>query len=560
MRNFTALRARSLSAPYQVAAVIASLGAATVLITYPQAFQLSRSVGLNQDALFSVWRLAWVAHALNTQPTRLFDANIFYPHARTLAYSDALLLPAVVVAPLQWCHVPPVVVYNVTLLSAFFFSAFAMWCLVRSLTDTWFAGIIVAIAFAFSTHQLEHFERLEIQLAFWMPLTLWALQRTAASGRTQDGLMVGGLVAAQAYSGIYNGIFLLTYLGVVAPCLVLIGSSRKRATIVAMVAGLILAFGLTLPYLIPYLHNRILLGDRSVDEIRSYSATYADYLTVHPNNVLYGARLSTTGHAERFLFPGVIVIVLALLGIRPRARPISIVYLVGLMFAAEASRGLNSPIYTWLHDHIFLYRGLRVPARFGVLAQLSVAVLAGFGIERLCAAITRSWLRVVVLAALLIGVVVEYRANPPLQPVEPQSKIYAWLRRQPPAPVMELPVADPSRLYSSNDVTYMVNSSGHWYPLLNGYSGFYPDSYILLLEAMRSFPSRDSLHYLVKVGVTYMLVHERYMSREEYRSLTSRLAVAADVERLATYFEGDYEVAAYRLTPRPPADRVEKED
>ena len=41
------------------------------------------------DGRFSVWNIAWVAHALSTDPLDLFDANIFYPHRRTLAFSES---------------------------------------------------------------------------------------------------------------------------------------------------------------------------------------------------------------------------------------------------------------------------------------------------------------------------------------------------------------------------------------------------------------------------------------------------------------------------------------
>src|SRR5207244_3051760 len=36
------------------------------------------------DCLLHAWTLAWDQHALATRPCRLLDANIFYPHARTL--------------------------------------------------------------------------------------------------------------------------------------------------------------------------------------------------------------------------------------------------------------------------------------------------------------------------------------------------------------------------------------------------------------------------------------------------------------------------------------------
>ena len=44
----------------------------------PQAFYLRSQVGPHYDALFGVWRVAWIAHQLRRDPAHLFDANIFY--------------------------------------------------------------------------------------------------------------------------------------------------------------------------------------------------------------------------------------------------------------------------------------------------------------------------------------------------------------------------------------------------------------------------------------------------------------------------------------------------
>ena len=77
-----------------------TLVALTVLVTWPQALHLAARIGAHDDPQFSIWRLAWIAHALRSDPWHLFDANIFYPAKGTLAFSDAMLLEGVLAAPL----------------------------------------------------------------------------------------------------------------------------------------------------------------------------------------------------------------------------------------------------------------------------------------------------------------------------------------------------------------------------------------------------------------------------------------------------------------------------
>ena len=42
----------------------------------------------NADTALNAWIVAWVAHQLPVAPLALFDANIFYPEPRTLAFSE----------------------------------------------------------------------------------------------------------------------------------------------------------------------------------------------------------------------------------------------------------------------------------------------------------------------------------------------------------------------------------------------------------------------------------------------------------------------------------------
>ena len=61
----------------------------TAALTYPTAFKLGHVGRIdNGDGKLSIWNVAWVARTLPTDPWHVFDANIFYPHRGTLAYSE----------------------------------------------------------------------------------------------------------------------------------------------------------------------------------------------------------------------------------------------------------------------------------------------------------------------------------------------------------------------------------------------------------------------------------------------------------------------------------------
>src|SRR3954469_21858509 len=78
-------------------------GAVAVALTYPLSLHLATlSRTESADGQFSIWNVAWVAHALITDPTHVLDANIFYPHTKTLVYSEANLAAGTLATPVYW--------------------------------------------------------------------------------------------------------------------------------------------------------------------------------------------------------------------------------------------------------------------------------------------------------------------------------------------------------------------------------------------------------------------------------------------------------------------------
>ena len=120
----------------RIAWAIAFFTLVAIVNSFPLILHPGTSIGQHGDSYFSVWRLAWVAHQLRADPWHLFDGNIFHPNRDTLAYSDAMLLPAIVLAPFNWMGIGPLVVYNLTLFAAFVASAVAAFLLVRELTGS----------------------------------------------------------------------------------------------------------------------------------------------------------------------------------------------------------------------------------------------------------------------------------------------------------------------------------------------------------------------------------------------------------------------------------------
>jgi hypothetical protein len=84
--------------------------------------------------------------------------------------------------------------------------------------------------------------------------------------------------------------------------------------------------------------------------------------------------------------------------------------------------------------------------------------------------------------------------------------LHAWLATQPPGAVAELPMAVPEAL-PGPDPRYSYLSTFHWKPLLNGYSGYHPRSYIERAGEVRNFPDDTAIARLRRDGARYVVVH-----------------------------------------------------
>ena len=543
--------------------------ALTAVMTYPQALHLHDGVHDDGDPLLNAWTLAWVAHQLPRAPARLFDANIFYPERKTLAFTETLLLPGVVAAPLHWVGVAPLLVHNLVLLSGFVVSGAGTALLVRSLTGNVAAAILAGIVFAFIPYRIDHLPHLQLQQTQCLPLALWAFHRLLASGRIANGVWFGLFVAGQVLSCMYYGLFLVPYLGIVCGTMLIADRTMVQRRLVALAAGGLVAIVAVLPLARAYLSAGQIVGERGRAEVTDGSAHVRNYLAPPEQNLLYGDLFERFRDNERRLFPGFVAIALAGAAFWPRKHENTKstkkafvlswfrgdprgAYLFGLLVAFDISLGFNGFTYPLLYDYIRPFRGLRIPARMGLLVAFSLAVLAGYGVARLTDAIRSPSARRALVVFLGFALLAEYASKPltlqiiPTGPSEAYADMAKDLGDSPTATIFEYP---PSLLH---DPTYMYYSTFHWQNLVNGYAGFFPQWYGRLTLAMERFPDDGSVATVKTHGARYILVHGERLIGNRYRRLTYQLDAWPGltlVSRRPSERQGQHgEISVYRVS------------
>ena len=158
-----------------------------------------------------------------------------------------------------------------------------------------------------------------------------------------------------------------------------------------------------------------------------------------------------------------------------------------------------------------LFQGIRGAGRFGQLALVAVAGLAGFGLTVLRerwrgpAVASRTLLSAATAVVIVIANLEAARAPLEYTPFTGIPRIYDVLADQPGVVVAEMPFFRSRRVHRSGP--YVLASTRHFKPLLNGYSGFVPGSYRRIAEDLRRFPAARSLAALRAAGVSHVIVH-----------------------------------------------------
>jgi hypothetical protein len=505
------------------------------------------------DSPLIYWIVNWGYHILfeMKQPLSFWDANSFYPHKMTLAYSDSILSIQAFFAPLRLLGVEPLNALYLSLAGICILGfCFTQYGLYRIGNFTIAEVLFISFAAHFGLSMVSffyHYQLFGFQVAPAFFIFIYLYLRDFQLG---DLVIALSLFAVGVLFAIYLAPMLFI-LGLLAGIPVVIIRWRKIGF-----GGLIRAIGFWSPLIAagfalvlyqiqfkPYFEIEGSFPGQLLDDKIVYSADLSSLLGgISPFSKWYGSfSQNIYGNWEYWYFPGFILLGVSLLFLitivtnRVRrkeclSRDIDRDFLLFLSIVFISSLVLSwgpfykpAPIirlpYYYLSFITFGLKNIRAPGRFGMFIGLPLAVFSVYGARLL---IQGQFKRQVAVSILLILLVVESWTTFPTYPfkVDPDG-VYSRVSKEisPGTPLLELPVVgkgatDEIRHINTLKIAtdHLIGSTLHWGRLVDGYGSQTTKDYIELLyfDIVVQNGLRNPmfiLRFAKRKGISYLLIH-----------------------------------------------------
>ena len=373
---------------------------------------------------FFAWRLDGIPTAFLYRPggevsdlTITFWPNIHYiqetwrvhrqiPLWRTLIFSGAPFdadpqsglwyLPNVV-----FLLLPAAVGFNLLFVLHAVFAGLGMWVWARATGTSAGGALLAALAYAFTPKVFAHLGFGHVGLVYaaaYVPWALWAAYRVGRGSYRHAavlGLALGLQFIAHPQLAFYTGLAA----GVYGLATAFSTQHVSRFTfhvsrITWLLLGTLLALAVAAVQLLPLLR----LAPLSARAAMGFSESAVSSL---PLRYLWGLVLADhCGFMDYVLYVGVPVLALAVLAL-PRRQAWFWWAFVGA--ALVYSLGANTPLYGWAFRLLPALAWLRAPSRVWFVAAAALALLAGWGADRLLAGLSRRSRRTLNRVALALG-------------------------------------------------------------------------------------------------------------------------------------------------------------
>ncbi len=422
-----------------------------------------------------MWALDWVSkHFLSA---RMFDGNIFYPSPHSVLFVEPLLGPAALAVPLRLFTANPILIYNACNILVMALASYGMYRLACTMTGDRGAALLAGVVVPYAPQQLRHLVHINLITIAGFPFMVLGLLRLFVKPGPWPALLAAFAYVFQAGTSGYHAIS--------GALLALIFATwrwrdlRRPKVFLWTAAAALAAAALLSPYIFRF--HDLTSGEGMTRGARMALPYSLDLgLDLLKTTSVFWAGTGLLREGALGVFPGVTVLVLAVVGVATRSRYRAFLIAIAVVFGTLSFgpwlkyRGeILMPLpLKWLMETLPFFDAIRHPKTFSVPAMFGIGLLACFGAARLSLG-RRPW---VLATVLLFAAVESFGGWPPRAPRPPLPAAYTFLQQQPPGAHLSLPMND------SENYTWWATL--HGMPTVNGEGGWdarrYGDLYRLL--------------------------------------------------------------------------------
>jgi len=521
----------------------------TVILTYPFIFNIHNHLfrgflrsefntkpiiwevrweGGHPDTFGFIYTMAWIAHALTTDPMNLFNANIFYPNKRVLAFHNHNFTNALIGLPFNVILGNPVLAYNFVVFFSYISTAFGMYLLTKFLISDKLIAFASGLMFVFVWLNYFYIQGIEVISSEWIPLTFLYAFKFFESQKVKHIFLFLIFFLLGALTSWYFVVYLVYSLLLFLIIQIIYRGKEilNFKNIFLFLIIFILAAAVIYPFALPYLENRDQFPDfRRTKENALMEGSYLDtylfpidkmkyiqyilYLYILINlfkNKKYSENEKTLKIAKIFFL--LLAFFSFLLSLGPKLKAFG--------------RVRNIPLpYTILFDYFPGFEVTRNPRRFEILFNLALSFISCLALYYILKMVRSDRFKKAIKIVLVLIPIINYASIANFREMlvycprgKEINKIYRWLAS----------LKDDISIYQTSyipggfarpgnslrETVYIYYSIYHWKKTVNGAGPWIPPSFRKLINMKEQFPAKEFLEELKKLKTNYLIIIDCY--------------------------------------------------
>lgn len=472
-----------------------------------------------------------------------FTGYQFYPQPLTLAFSNNMVVPSLIFAPIFWLTQNLILSVNLFALLTLILSFITSYYAINYFAKNPAASLVGAAIFTFNPQAMTRFpHHLDVMNRYFIPLVFLFGYQYLNKPTFKSAFLFFLTFTLNGLSVTYYLIFSLILLPLAALPFLWKNYVQSNWEYFKKLFRLSLIGLIFLPlfwyFNMPYMEFSQKEGAvRSVESASFFSARIFDWFVPGPDNLVYSSLTNAVepfrspkddrgilNYEEHTLFVNFLPLVLFILGWRIFQKQTfnkayfyiilggSFIFTFGAYFMGNGDKPLFPMPLNLFYQFLPFLQGIRGATRFEFVMFLPFAIIAAFGVTRLLKKSTKYQIGLVIV--LLAIIILE---NFSTKQYSLQSGLISQANQLDPAilsrlqdkKVLHLPI------YSTQDADNFGNNSGYlnWLTItkeriVNGNSAYLPADQLKLLDQVNASLDEEAFKKLKILGVDYVVLHK----------------------------------------------------